>query len=187
MKNILALISLALAILIGSCQSSQTASSSHKDTKTVAATKQILSIPAGPISKEQLESEPHKNWFNQGQAEYTTDKKVVSQLAPLLSQTDIVVFMGTWCSDSRREVPAFYAILNEAGVAPSSLKIIAVDTKKRTPEGLEKGRHIERVPTFIFMKKGQEIGRIVEIPVQTLEKDMLTILSGQPYKHAYKK
>jgi hypothetical protein len=41
------------------------------------------------------------------------------------------------------------------------------------------------VPTFIFMKDGQELGRIVEYPLESLEKDMAKILSGVDYKHAY--
>ena len=44
---------------------------------------------------------------------------------------------------------------------------------------------IINVPTFIFYKDGEELGRIVEYPIQDLESDMLKILSGQPYRHAY--
>lgn len=37
---------------------------------------------------------------------------------------------------------------------------------------------IERVPTFIFYKNESEIGRIIETPVETLEKDILNILKN---------
>ena len=37
----------------------------------------------------------------------------------------------------------------------------------------------------IFLKKNEEINRIVEFPVETLQKDIIKILSNNNYKHAY--
>ena len=65
--------------------------------------------------------------------------------------------------------------------------MITVNRGKRTPDNLQKGFNIKRVPTFIFYKKGKEIGRYVEFPRTSLEKDILTIVSGKPYKHSYEK
>jgi len=50
---------------------------------------------------------------------------------------------------------------------------------------LEKDLNITNIPTFIFYKNGKEMHRIVESPMESLEKDMLKIITGQPYKHAY--
>ena len=47
-------------------------------------------------------------------------------------------------------------------------------------QGLSKeteGLKIELVPTIIFYKDGYEIGRIVETLTESLEKDLLKILS----------
>jgi hypothetical protein len=38
--------------------------------------------------------------------------------------------------------------------------------------------NIERVPTFIIMNEGIEIGRIIETPEETLEADLLKILQN---------
>ena len=57
--------------------------------------------------------------------------------------------------------------------------------EKATPEAFEEGFGIINVPTFIFYRGGQELGRIVEYPIESLEADMVKILSGQPYRHAY--
>ena len=38
---------------------------------------------------------------------------------------------------------------------------------------------------YIQKKNGKEINRIVEFPVETLEKDIFKILSGQEYKNIY--
>ncbi|MCB0473638.1 MAG: thioredoxin family protein, partial [Flavobacteriaceae bacterium] len=66
-----------------------------------------------------------------------------------------------------------------------NLELITVDHSKKTPDNLQEGLNITNVPTFIFYKKGKEIGRFVEYPRETLEKDILAIISGQPYKHSY--
>jgi transcriptional regulator with XRE-family HTH domain len=44
-------------------------------------------------------------------------------------------------------------------------------------------KKIERI--VIFYKDGKEIGRYVEFARETLEKDMLAIVSGKSYKHSY--
>ena len=96
--------------------------------------------------------------------------------------------MGTWCSDSQREIPNFYKLLDEANFDYKNLELVTVDKKKKA-KGLEKGFDIIRVPTFIFYKNGKEIGRFVEHALEgsTIEDDILKIISGQPYKHPYQK
>jgi len=39
---------------------------------------------------------------------------------------------------------------------------------------------IERVPTFIVYDGIKELGRIIETPAETLEEDLLMILSAKP-------
>jgi thiol-disulfide isomerase/thioredoxin len=85
--------------------------------------------------------------------------------------------MGTWCGDTHREIPRFYRILDEMGVSDQSITLIAVDRTMQA-DGLDlEDLEIERIPTFIFYKKGKEVGRIVENARETLEDDMLLILS----------
>ena len=62
---------------------------------------------------------------------------------------------------------------------------VFVNRSKSTPDNLQEGFNIERVPTFIFYKEGKEIGRFVEFPQESVEADMLKIVSGEPYKHSY--
>lgn len=142
-------------------------------------------ILVGNISCKDLEKPPYENWFVENFNNHMLDTATLTQLKPLLSNVHIKVFMGTWCSDSQREVPALHKILEEAGFDEKNLQIVAVDRDKVTPQGFEKNMDIQYVPTIIFYKNKKEVGRIVESPVETLEKDMLTILSGKPYKHTY--
>ena len=91
----------------------------------------------------------------------------------------VLVFMGTWCSDSKRDVPRFLRIADASGMTPADFELYGVDRKKKSPDGLEEKYAIERVPTFIFLRGGKEIGRIVEMPRTTLEGDILAILAAQ--------
>jgi thiol-disulfide isomerase/thioredoxin len=90
----------------------------------------------------------------------------------------MLVFLGTWCGDSKREVPRFLKIVDAAGITTDRVTLLALDRKKTSPEGVEIRYGIERVPTFIFLKKETEIGRIVETPKTTLEGDIVTILAA---------
>ena len=95
--------------------------------------------------------------------------------------------MATWCGDSRRETPRFFKILDETGFNQNNFELIAVNKNKKTPDNLQEGFTIIRVPTFIFYKDSEEVGRYVEYPRETLEKDILKIVTGAPYKHSYDK
>ena len=93
--------------------------------------------------------------------------------------------MGTWCEDSQRETPNFIKILKQVDFDFNNLELITVNREKITPQGLENGLNITNVPTFIFYKDGKEINRIVEFPIESLEEDMINILTNKDYKHAY--
>ncbi|CAM3515232.1 thioredoxin family protein [Aequorivita lipolytica] len=139
----------------------------------------------GKANRKGFEMEAFKDWFNTGYETYTVDSEILDKLKPLLKEVTITLFMGTWCEDSQRETPHFYKILDETNFDESKLTLITVSEEKTTPQGLEEGKNITNVPTLIFYKDGKELGRIVEYPIESLEKDMLAILSGKEYKHAY--
>ena len=86
--------------------------------------------------------------------------------------------MGTWCPDSRREVPRFMKILDLWKFPGEKVTFIGVDNAKLAPVGGYDKLEIERVPTFIIFRNKVETGRIIENPVTSLEQDMLNILTG---------
>lgn len=139
----------------------------------------------GKFSKEDLLEDPYSIWYTKNYSAYNVDEEKAAALKLLLNDVEVTTFMGTWCGDSKREVPRFYKILESAGIETSDISLIGVTRQKNTPDGLEKGLEITNVPTFIFTKDGKEIGRIVEYPIESLEADMLKILKGEAYKHAY--
>ncbi len=139
----------------------------------------------GVQTKTSFQQEPYAKWFNPGYSQYTPDAATVKQIKKHLKGIQVKAFMGTWCGDSKRETPHFYKIMDEAGFNYKNLTMITVNRSKETPDHLETGKNINHVPTFIFYKKGKEIGRFVEYPRETLEKDILKIITGKPYKHSY--
>jgi thiol-disulfide isomerase/thioredoxin len=93
-----------------------------------------------------------------------------------MENVNVTVVMGTWCSDSRREVPHFYKIVDYLGFDESNIDLICVDRAKVGVADEVDGLNIKLVPTFIFYKDGEELGRIVETPEGTLEKDISEIM-----------
>lgn len=139
----------------------------------------------GIADKASFEQEPFKEWFNEEYQEYTLDMNLVNQLKPLLKDIKIKAVMGTWCGDSRREIPHFYKILDAVDYNYKNLQMITVNRNKTSTNNEQEGLDIERVPTFIFYKNGEELNRFVEYPRETLEKDFLKIVQEKGYKHSY--
>ena len=115
-------------------------------------------------------------WWNSEYNMYDVDSMNVEELKVKLEDVDIKIVMGTWCSDSRTEVPHFYKILDEINYPYEKVTLINVNRDKQGLENEVEGLDINFVPTFIFYKAGEEIGRIIEMPYETLEKDMLEII-----------
>ena len=115
-------------------------------------------------------------WFNSEYDNYTPDSSEVLKLSNLIVVVKITIVMGTWCSDSRREVPRFYKILDKAGYNTQNLTLVCVDRNKTSPNGLVDKLDIKLVPTIICRRDDQEIGRIVETPKETLEKDLVKMV-----------
>ncbi|WP_452227381.1 thioredoxin family protein [Lacinutrix cladophorae] len=143
----------------------------------------------GPINKQGLEKAPYNEWFTKNQDTYEVNEKITEKLKDSLKNYTIKVFLGTWCGDSKKEVPRFYSILEKVNFSENQLEVIALDRSdeayKQGPNGEEKGMNIHRVPTFIFYKNGEEVNRIVEHPKETLERDMLKIVNGDRYSSNY--
>jgi thiol-disulfide isomerase/thioredoxin len=159
----------------------------RKLAREVTAKKDASGYLNGIANKESFQDDSFKRWFNSRQAEYTSDKETIARLTDALKGYTIKGFMGTWCGDSRRETPRFYKILEETNFDENYFELITVNRSKKTPDNLQEGFNIIRVPTFIFYKEGKEVGRYVEYPRETLEKDILKIVTGQAYKHSYDK
>ncbi len=143
----------------------------------------------GKIDKNGLTSENYNTWFSENYNNYEVDETAIIPLTSELKNCNITLFMGTWCGDSKQEVPKFFKILEACNFPMKQLNVVALSNKpnlyKQSPQHEEAGLNIHRVPTFIFYKNGIEINRIVEHPVETFEQDMLNILTTNSYQSNY--
>lgn len=140
---------------------------------------------SGIQNKEAFMQAPFAAWFQPRYEAYTLDEESKKALKKGMKDVEIRAYMGTWCGDSKRETPMFYKMLDEIGFKEKNLTLITVDRSKKEPLDLVSGYDIIRVPTFIFYRDGKEIGRYVERPRESLEQDVLKIVTGEPYKHSY--
>jgi thiol-disulfide isomerase/thioredoxin len=126
-----------------------------------------------------MKREPHASWYFKGYDTYMPESDALNQL-PNIPKEDlsIKIVMGTWCPDSRREVPRFMRILEAWQFPAEKVTFIGVDVNKVSPIGDYDKLNIERVPTFIIYKNNIEAGRIIEVPKTSLEQDIVNILTG---------
>lgn len=143
----------------------------------------------GKINLDGLKSEPYKTWFKASYDSYTVDETLIQLFKTSLKDHYIKLFLGTWCGDSKREVPRFLKILKRADFPMENIEIVALDRRKgkvkTSPTAEERGLNIIRVPTMLFYKNGKEVNRIVESPIESLEEDMAQIVNGQTYTPNY--
>lgn len=103
----------------------------------------------------------------------------------------VLIFFGSWCSDSKRELPHFFTTLDLIKNNNISAKLFGLDRTKKEATGFAEAFKIEKVPTFIFLRGAHtffanthsarnqapaELGRIIETPVVSLEQDWVNIL-----------
>lgn len=143
----------------------------------------------GKSNEDGMKQPPFSTWYLTNYNKYAPDSNVLPALRPALRNKTIEIFMGTWCGDSKREVPRMMKVLNSCGVPPTAIEIINVGRGehdyKQSPTHEERGKDIHHVPTFIIYENGKEINRIVETPIQSLEKDLLLIVQQQNYIPKY--
>lgn len=130
----------------------------------------------GYCTREAFQDTAFKDWFDEQYNSYQPDYETIDQLEGKLDDVTITIVMGTWCSDSKEQIPAFYKILDELNYPSDKVTLICVDRKKKGLSNEADGLNIELVPTIIFYRNGEEIGRIIETPQESLEKDLLGII-----------
>jgi thiol-disulfide isomerase/thioredoxin len=134
-----------------------------------------LPLLEGELSRGEILAQltPYQERFDA----YQPDEAVLKEFPPLPDSLEIFAVFGSWCDDSLEQVPKFMKILDRLGVPGEKVHWIAVNRSKQDPEGLTAGMAVERVPTFIVFRSGREIGRIVESPKKSLERDLKQILA----------
>ncbi|MCX6253235.1 MAG: thioredoxin family protein [Bacteroidia bacterium] len=132
----------------------------------------------GYFDLNRLTREPYASWYVKGYDDYQLNTDAINKLLEINKDgLTIKIVLGTWCPDSRREVPRFIRVLDIWQFPVSGVTFIGVDNAKLSPVGEYNNLDIQRVPTFIIYKNNNEAGRIIENPRTSLEQDIVNILT----------
>jgi len=134
-------------------------------------------VLVGELEREAIETALPR-WV-EAQESVELDLRAAEALKDVAEGAEVAVFLGTWCGDSRRELSRFWRALDEiGGVVPFGIEYIGVDRDKVEPAERTAGREILYVPTFIVMRGGEELGRIIESSPSGVETDLGDLLRG---------
>ena len=157
---------LLLLLLFGSCikkmNKSVTTSSLNRMQLYQVAIDSEAKILKGFISRAIIQNDTSFGWFNKNYALGRADVSAVAAFQQKASSFQVVIFGGTWCHDTQNLLPVFYRLVDNSGYPDSSITLIGVDRDKKTLQNLHHVFNIDNVPTFIIMKDGKEMGRVVE-------------------------
>src|SRR5215207_1656215 len=136
-------------------------------------------IVKGFMSKKDLATDSAFSWFATHQHGYVPEPNALQAFRASRDSINIIAFGGTWCGDTKNILPKFYALTDAAGLSPDRITLLGVDRNKKTIQHLTEAFNVTRVPTFIIMKNGKELGRVVEYGKYGMfDKELGEILSG---------
>lgn len=166
---------LSLLLLYSACARPQVPAAAEKKDKVSFSAPETWIL--GYFRPDRFTRSPHSEWYYEGFDNYRYNEETVSRLLNTdMKDLTVKIVMGSWCPDSRREVPRFMRIMTAINFPVEKIEFLGVDNKKFSPVTGYEELGIERVPTFIFYIKNVEAGRIIENPSTSLEQDMLNIL-----------
>lgn len=143
-----------------------------------AADEESAPVLVGVTTREAIE-EAEPAWVARS-VEAEIDEEAAVALAAVEPGAEVTVFLGTWCGDSRRELPRFWRALDQTGgLVPFEIEYVAVDREKEEPVDRTGPADLRYVPTFVVRRGGEEVGRVVESSPNGIETDLLALLEGE--------
>lgn len=168
MKHIILISLMAFTFLVSMAQD---------DNQRITDEKSGKEILIGTVTRAGLED--IGDWFATEYQQYQPDTSDIAELKKFHSDYPwVFIVLGTWCGDSHQQVPRFFKILDQLQYPSEKVFMVAVDRDKKAKDFCIGDYDITLVPTFIITNQGEETGRIIETPVETLERDFLNILRG---------
>lgn len=145
-------------------------------TQDASATRKAKDDQIGLLERASVEARPK---WQKARARVQADPLDARALLAVPRGATVRIYLGTWCGDSRREVSRFWHALDLAGAAPPfKVELIGVDRGLMAPDGLTEGAELRYVPTFVVLRGEEEVGRVVESPESTIERDLAALLNG---------
>jgi hypothetical protein len=131
----------------------------------------------GEVTREDIET-ALPGW-RQAREQATPSQEKAKALLGVPKGGSVVVYLGTWCGDSREEVPRLWKAFDMAGSKlPFTVRYVSVDHSMQAPPPARVIEDLKFVPTFVVERAGREVGRIVESAPGGVEGDLLDLLTG---------
>ena len=133
----------------------------------------------GIINRSILENDTSFKWFKENMKWGQADEAAVAAFKQKGKKFKLIIFGGTWCEDTQNILPKIYRVVDQSDYSEKNITLVAVDRKKQTINNLHTIYKIKNVPTFIVLKDGKEIGRVVEYGNSgSTEKDLAEIVQS---------
>lgn len=129
-------------------------------------------ILLGEITADSLRNDTACKWFSHPPP-YTPCEAYTGKLAAVADKLFVKIYCGNWCEDTQRELPRFMKVVSATGIKYS---LYFLDRNKQSSSGDEKPDSVLFLPTFILLKDGKEIGRVVESAPYGIEKHLADLL-----------
>ena len=133
-------------------------------------------VMVGKCDRSGLKKGEFGLYFQSQYETYEPAEKYIDKMKVKINLVDITVVLGTWCSDSKIQVGRFFKVLDRSGYNEKRATVIGVSRKKIAFTTNIEHLGIELVPTFIISQNGKELGRIIESPKKSLERDLSKII-----------
>ncbi len=161
-----------LSLIFFSCNGQQL----NKQTIDEKSGKQML---VGYCDRTAFKDTSFAGWFYTQYENTEVDLDALEQLTTINKENIFIKIVGgSWCSDTRTHLPSLMFILDQIKFPAEKYELLMVDRSKKTEDANVDELDIQFVPTIIVYRDKKEIGRIVETPQASLEKDLLAILQS---------
>ena len=128
----------------------------------------------GKLDLKTLTSDTAYAWFYTGVNTYPPYENMLNYIKSNREKFNVVALIGTWDEQSRILFPQLYKVMVLAGSPETQMLIFGADQKLDT--GAPTEYKLRKVPTFIILKEGKELGRITGSVEESVEADIAKIL-----------
>lgn len=149
----------AMAAVLVSCNAKKAQVQQPKYTAVQDGDSKVLN---GYINRSIVENDTAFAWFKNNMKWGQADAAAIEAFSKNKDKFTMIVFGGTWCSDTQNLWPVFYRLVDKSGYPENKITLIGVDRDKKTIDHLHTKWNVTLVPTFIVLQNGKEIGRVVE-------------------------
>ena len=115
---------LIILIFFTSCKNPNTKNKDHSESDKDIEYVDLI----GDFKRKDLTKSPYDSWYIENYDNYELDVETAKKIKKLINRKiSIKVIMGTWCSDSRDNVPGFFKLMDYLKFSDRRIELIGLD------------------------------------------------------------